>query len=105
MAEGFGEVLDAQPVEIGDVRVNVGNVRWGFGEASDDFDLLSLKVSHTDLHRRLIHAVLYGRDDTGNRLLDFRKRLLIGLRLHAPVTVQPVHFLRIGFDGFRNRFR
>lgn len=105
IAEGVGQALHTEAVKVGAVRMNVRHVHGRLSKAGDDLRLLPFKVVHARFHGWLVHAVLDGRDDTRNRLLDLGKRLLIRGRLHAPVAVQPVHFLRIGAHRLRDCFR
>ena len=104
IAEGVGQALHTA-VKVGEVRMNVRHVHPRLSEARDDLRLLPFKVVHGRFHGWLVHAVLDGRDDTRDRLLDLGKRLLVRGRLHAPFAVQPVHFLRIGAHRLRDRFR
>ncbi len=104
VAEGIGQAFYAAAVQVGKVRMNVRHIGGRFRHAGGDFSLLPFKLVHAGFHARLIHAVFDGGDDPGDCLLDLGERLLVGLYLCAPVAVETVHFLRIGFDSFRNRF-
>jgi hypothetical protein len=105
IVERLCEPDDVLAVDIGDVRVDVGNNGGSLGKTVGNFHSLQLKLVHPGLHERLVQAFLDGRHDAGNRAFDLLKCPSVCLGLHSPVTVEAIHLLRVGAHGFGDSFR
>ncbi len=100
VVQRIGEPLHPLAVDAGDVGMNVRRVGRCFHLPGNDLGLLAPQFVHARLHGWLIHAVLNGRDDPGDGLLDLCQRLAILLALRAALPVETVHFLGEGAHGF-----
>lgn len=94
------EPLDALVIDAGDIGMHVRRVGRNLQLAGDDFSLLPFQLVHPRFHRRLIHAVLDGRDYPGNGLLDLVQRPAVLLSFCPARTIEAVHFLGESPDSF-----
>ena len=94
------EPLDALVIDAGDIGMHVRRVGRYIHLPSNKFRSLALQLIHARLHGWLIHAVLNGRDDPGNGLLDLLQCLAILFALRAALPIEAVHFFGEGANGF-----
>jgi hypothetical protein len=104
IVEGLGEPDHVLAVDIGDVRMNVGDIGRRLGETICNLRSLPLELIHPRLHERLVQTLLDRRHDAGNRALDLLECPAVRLGLHSPIAVEAVHLLRVCPHGFRDRF-
>lgn len=98
--QGVGKPFHPLAVDAGDVGMHVRRVGRGLGLTRDDLGLLAFQFVHARFHGGLIHAVLDGRDDPGDGLLDLVQHLAVLLTLRTALAVETVHFLGEGAHGF-----
>lgn len=98
--KGIGEPLCTPAINACNVRMQVRCIGRRFRLAGKEFRLLPFQLVHARLHRRLIHAVLNGRDNSCDSFFDLVQRPTVLLTLRPPFAAQVVHFLGEGAHGF-----
>lgn len=86
-------------VDLGDVRIDVGQLGRLDRDPRGDLRLLALERVEPRLHRWLVHAVLDGGDDRLDAAFDPGERLAVAHRLRALLAPLPVHLLMVGAHG------
>ena len=105
IVERLGEPGHVLAVDIGNIRVNVGDVEGSLGETVGNLRSLPLKLVHPCLHEGLVQALLDRRHDAGDRAFDLLECPPVRVGLRSPIAVEAIHLLRVSAHGFGDSFR
>ncbi|WP_423211191.1 hypothetical protein [Paracoccus yeei] len=100
----LGQVRDLLAIEVGQARMEPQGRGLGrILEKRREFSLPAFQSRHLRFHRRMIHAVLDGREHAGDLLLDLLQRALRIILRAAAVACGGVERLAVFLDKHRDQ--